>query len=428
MKRFYIFLLLLTMGVCGFAQGLTTITIGTGTTETYNLPINNFYKNSWSEMIYPASQITETGYITSISFDVSAVPSGDFLCSTLTIYMGETSEETHSSNSEWLPMDALTEVYSASDWPLPTTTGWLTFDLDNPFPYSGDNLVIVVSKTMPNYTNALKFHYTAAANSCLYRRSDNNPDDYAGHPGTNTGTFSNQLPNLQLTISSTMDFCHSVTNLSATDITSNSATIFWHDEYSTGHYILQYKDKTESWNDAVTVTVYDTTYVQVPYAVHDTTYIDNYIHDTTVVTNMVYDTTYIQVPYAVHDTTYIDNYIHDTTVVTNTVYDTTYVQVPYAVHDTTYISVPYAVHDTTYIDNYIHDTTVVTNTIYDTTYVTQYDTVLVDVLVHDTLVVTDTVTVELEMYTLMVSSADETQGFAAGIPCGALPHGRRSRR
>ena len=151
MKKNLQFLCIILLIVCisGFAQGQTTITIGTGTNDSYSLPINNYYKNSWSEMIYPASDITESGYITSIGFDVSAVASG-YQCNTITIYMGTTANEAHSSNSDWLPMDALTEVWSATDWPLPTTTGWLTFDLDNPFLYDGnDNLVIVISKTMP---------------------------------------------------------------------------------------------------------------------------------------------------------------------------------------------------------------------------------------------------------------------------------------
>ncbi len=170
-----------------------------------------------------------------------------------------------------------------------------------------------------------------------------------------------------------------------------------------------------------TVTLHDTTYIDVPYAVHDTTYINNYIHDTTVVTYTVHDTTNIDVPYAVHDTTYINNYIHDTTVVT------------YTVHDTTYIDVPYAVHDTTFINNYIHDTTVVTHTVFDTTYIDNYihdtsyvnvyvhDTTYVDFYIHDTVIVTDTITMELELYTLSVYSANTNEGLAAGS--GEFPEG-----
>ena len=258
-KNLLCLFMLLTLGIIGFAQELTTVTIGIGIDESYDLPLNNFYNNSWSEMIYPDSLITEHGTITSIGFDASSVPNGDFLCNTLTIYMGVTSNETHNTTSDWVPMDALTEVYSVTDWPLPTTTGWLTFDLDAPFLYNGGNLVIVVSNTMPNYTSGLKFRYTPTNNSCLYQRNDSNLN-YASHPGENNGSLSNKLPNLQLTFFDTAVFCHTVSNINSSDITTNGATIRWHDVFSTNNYILQYKAATEPWKMATTVDVQDSLY------------------------------------------------------------------------------------------------------------------------------------------------------------------------
>ena len=194
-----------------------------------------------------------------------------------------------------------------------------------------------------------------------------------------------------------------------------------------------------------TVYLRDTTYIKVPYAVHDTTVVTDTVtltkyvtvHDTTVVTNTltkteyvprygtirvtdtvtltkyktVRDTTYIKVPYAVHDTTVVTNTLtqteyvpkHDTTYIT--VHDTTYIKVPYAVHDTTVVTntmkqteyVPK--HDTTYIT--VHDTTIVTDTVRlteyvtvrDTTYIAVHDTTYINVpyAVHDTAYIVDTV-------------------------------------
>ena len=141
---------------------------------------------------------------------------------------------------------------------------------------------------------------------------------------------------------------------------------------------------------ADTIYIHDTTYIDVPYAVHDTTVVTDTVTMTEYVP--VHDTTYIDV----HDTTYIDvpYAVHDTTVVTDTVTLTEYVPV----HDTTYIDV----HDTTYIDVPVHDTTIVTDTVtmteyvpvHDTTYIDVHDTTYIDVpyVVHDTTIVTDTVT------------------------------------
>ena len=75
----------------------------------------------------------------------------------------------------------------------------------------------------------------------------------------------------------------------------------------------------------------------------------------------------------IHDTTYVDVFVHDTTIV----------------HDTTYVDVPYPVHDTTTIV----DTMTITDTItvVDTLWLTQYDTVwLYDtVTIHDTIYIHD---------------------------------------
>ena len=164
-----------------------------------------------------------------------------------------------------------------------------------------------------------------------------------------------------------------------------------------------------------TVYLRDTTYIKVPYAVHDTTIVTDTVtltkyvtvHDTTVVTNTktqteyvpkhdttyitVHDTTYIKVPYAVHDTTVVTNTLTQTEYVPK--HDTTYI----TVHDTTYIKVPYAVHDTTVVTNTMTQTEYVPK--HDTTYITVRDTTIVTdtvrlteyVTVHDTTYVVDTV-------------------------------------
>ena len=166
-----------------------------------------------------------------------------------------------------------------------------------------------------------------------------------------------------------------------------------------------------------TAFVHDTTYINVP--VHDTTIITQI--DTVTVTNTVFDTVintvYDTIINTVHDTTYINVPVHDTTIIThidtviNTVHDTTYVNVP--VHDTTIITqidtititntvfdtVINTVHDTTYINVPVHDTTIITqtdtiiNTVHDTITTTLYDTI--DNFIYDTVYLTETDTLWL---------------------------------
>jgi len=256
-------LMLLTMGISGFAQNSVTVIIGdtTASTTTYSVPFDNFYKNTWTQTIYPASDIAVAGMITSIAYQVGTAPTSADMFSTVHIYMGTTSATENTSTSSWLPMADLTEVYTATNMPLPTTTGWQVIQLSTPFQYDGsENLVIVISKTMAAYNSGLKYTYTSVTNSSLYRQSDSDVS-YANHPGSNTGTRSAYRPNLKLTINVSADFCYPVSNLAVNNLTSTDALITWNASNSTGvNYILQYKTAGQNWTNATSVDVYDTTY------------------------------------------------------------------------------------------------------------------------------------------------------------------------
>ena len=201
-----------------------------------------------------------------------------------------------------------------------------------------------------------------------------------------------------------------------------------------GYKFLSWSDGNTEKNRTITL-IQDTTITAIfdvcdTIFIHDTTYVIDWIYDTTYID--IHDTTFIDVPYAVHDTVYINvpYAVHDTTIIVDTlilteyvpVHDTTYVPV----HDTTYITLTDTLTTTLYdtiintvfdtIDNYIHDTTIVTDTlwltqydtidnyihdttyidVHDTTYITLTDTVTnnvydtIDNYIHDTTIVTDT--------------------------------------
>ena len=71
MKRFLTFLMLMVLLVPN-ALRADELIIGDGTKSTNNAPFANYYSNSWVEAIYPASEIGESGLITSISTTMSA--------------------------------------------------------------------------------------------------------------------------------------------------------------------------------------------------------------------------------------------------------------------------------------------------------------------------------------------------------------------
>lgn len=227
MKNRVFFLILLTAFSlvlhCPLKSQTMDVIVGTGTSTTHISPFNNFYKNSWTECIYLASEIGESGYINRVAWECS--DSYSFSMNTVAIYMGTTTRQLHSSSGDWQNLGDLELVYSGQGVQVPNSTGWHFFDLDNAFEYSGtENLVVVVAKTAPNYTSSLKYFYTSRSSAVLYRRSDSYTT-YADHPGSNTGTLSDNIANIRLFFTNVN--CPSPQNITVTNIAADSATVSW---------------------------------------------------------------------------------------------------------------------------------------------------------------------------------------------------------
>lgn len=228
MKRFRLFFsafALLAMMMPWAMQAQTTVTVGTGTSSGYNVPYNNYYNNSWTEIIYPGSSIGQSGIITSLAFEVATASS--YSTSEINIYMATTTRETFASTSDWTPVSDLTLVYSSTNQTIGSSTGWETLTLQTPFVYdNSENLVVVVARKASSYSNALKYYYTATSNTSLYRRSDSDAS-YANPGGPGTGTR-NYRPNAQFVIAPMpADYCWGLASLEASNISQTGATIAW---------------------------------------------------------------------------------------------------------------------------------------------------------------------------------------------------------
>ena len=104
------------------------IIIGTGTNTDGYAPLYGNYNNSYDQMIYTASQLgLEASKITKIGFNSLFDNSKP---RTISIYMGHTTKSSFSSNSDFVSINDLTEVYSGT-WNI--TAGWNEFELTTPF-------------------------------------------------------------------------------------------------------------------------------------------------------------------------------------------------------------------------------------------------------------------------------------------------------
>lgn len=207
--------------------GVMDVVIGEGTSAGNTAPANANYKNSWTQMIYPASAFSSEGDINSLSWYVNAVNAHNY--SSLKIYLGTKSSTTHADNYDWLSMDELTLVYESENGSIGTQTGWETYNLSTPYHYNGvDNLVVVMSRAADNY-KSVNYRYTSVTNAIMYRRSDSDAG-CAQHPGSASGTRSSYLPNIKINISGFVcgdEHCATPENFVVNNITAEGATLTW---------------------------------------------------------------------------------------------------------------------------------------------------------------------------------------------------------
>ena len=133
---------------CLVADPLTshndTVT-GTATTS-YNVPVNNFYRNTFSEQLYTSTDLGGSG--TMVSFSLNYGYSSPMTSKTnCMVYMANTSVTSLDYNN-YVDPATMTLVYSGS---LNCTQGWNEFQLVNPFNYTGNNLVVAVIDNSNQY-------------------------------------------------------------------------------------------------------------------------------------------------------------------------------------------------------------------------------------------------------------------------------------
>ncbi|MBR6062913.1 MAG: fibronectin type III domain-containing protein [Bacteroidales bacterium] len=241
------------------------VVIGTGTSTTYMVPFNSLYGYSFTEQIYPVSEVGAEGQIYAVSFYLGTSNSAA-QTNSIDLYMKNVTRSTFSSNTDYEPVAAGDIVYSGS-WTIPSDyTGWVTITLDNPFMFDGtSNLMIAMHEKTSGYSTRY-FTYTSATNSGIsYYNDSSNPDPFNLDSYSGSKALRSNLANLQLNrdittvVCSDAISCADPSNLEVSDITPNSAVLTWvagaEDQTS---FILEYQ--AEGATEWTSVDVNDTTY------------------------------------------------------------------------------------------------------------------------------------------------------------------------
>lgn len=186
-------------------QSQVTVTVGTGTTEGRYNPIYTYYGYNYTQQIYTSAELNAAGavagmQINAIRFYWTGAGSLNN-CNVWTVYMGETTQSSFTSNTSWVPFASLTEVYTGTIT-LPATAGWFTITLTNPVTWNGGNIVVAIDENVPGYgPSTTRWRATiTTSNTAIYYYSDNtNPDPST--PPSADGTTTTR-PNIQFEMAS----------------------------------------------------------------------------------------------------------------------------------------------------------------------------------------------------------------------------------
>lgn len=169
------------------------VTIGdvNSTGTTYQSPVSNYYKYSYSQQIFTAAEINANGDISSIAFQYAAA-SPMSKKTNVKIYMANTDQETFAGTTvnDWIT-EGLVLVYEGD---LNCATGWNTFAFNTPFAYTGGNVVLAV-EDLSNQFDGTSYTFTTTTTSGQYRAlfyyNDTNPFNTTSAPNSRTTARNN---------------------------------------------------------------------------------------------------------------------------------------------------------------------------------------------------------------------------------------------
>ena len=165
-----------------------TTAVGTAETTYYNIPVNNYYNYTYSQMIYTAAEMGGPMEITSLSFNYAGA-SASAAKTNCTIYLGTTTQSTFAGPTAafLVPLSQLQKVYEG---PLACVQGWNEFVLDSAFTYNGTgNLVVAIDDNSCGYNGtSYRFYCTSTSQytSLTFCSDSENPDptsmtDFSGY-------------------------------------------------------------------------------------------------------------------------------------------------------------------------------------------------------------------------------------------------------
>ena len=255
LARLTLSVLLAFLGVTAWGD---TVIIGNEESTLTNpkLPMASLYCYSYSQQIYTAEEIGRSGFIHSITLWMKGnenLPEMAF-----DIYMVETDKNAFESSTDWIPVTNDDIVYSGTVTVHNTEAEAYTFELDEPFKYSGKgNLVICFNNKTGVWKSGLagKVFENENHSLAIYANQDSGAYDPTNPTFTANSIASRNVITLEIT--QTGVSVPRPETFTVSDITGHTAKLSW--TGGTGLYILDYKKASdEEWTNKLWNTTLDT--------------------------------------------------------------------------------------------------------------------------------------------------------------------------
>lgn len=252
----------------GNNEGSTVVSIGGGTSLSFEVPVFHYYEYGWSQMIYTKSEINTEGDIQKIRFQTDPDSPASYVAENQKIYMGHTTLSTfpvagtkENAQTNYVSSD-YTLVYDGTiNW----TPGWVEIELQTPFPWNNTNNLLIKYENRENSWSSYypMFYYTAKSNSVgLYYQDNSYP--------TVDGYTDELRPNLKLIIGESSALPVELNTFNGTPKGQNNM-LFWitSSENNTSHFNLQKSRDGETWQTISTINASGNSNTQIDYDVVD---------------------------------------------------------------------------------------------------------------------------------------------------------------
>ena len=226
-----------------------TLTVYDGTSISEYVPAYMYYFDDFtrSQFVIPSSNLGDMASktITSMTFYTQTEDILYTTLATVDVYLKEVDytriNEFEPKTSDAIVYQGTLSVVSAEG------CGTLTIDFDEPFPYSGGNLLIGIENTTNKGYNLIKFYGKAVTDASVAGTNENSLDEV-------TATQRNFIPKTTFTyVVPNSTICEKPKNLTVSDITGTTAKVSW--ESDADRWEVEFKSyASDTWLGPLTVT------------------------------------------------------------------------------------------------------------------------------------------------------------------------------